>query len=129
MSVEVKPSTIEGAGMGLFATRNISKGKLVTYYSGTVYTSVPENTVYTIELSPFQYLDGRLPLEPDHLGKFINHYPKGLNVITKFNPNKRRNPHSLVRFVASRDIYAGEEIFWDYGDSYWLDEIPKEPTV
>ena len=26
----------------------------------------------------------------------------------------------LVLLVSSRDIEAGEELFFDYGDSYWL---------
>ena len=43
--VRVAPSAIEGAGMGLFATRDISAGELVTLYPcDTLVTLVPSSS-------------------------------------------------------------------------------------
>lgn len=46
--------------------------------------------------------------------RFINHAPR-----PNLRKVKQRFPDRRLRLYAARDVAAGEELFFDYGDSYW----------
>jgi hypothetical protein len=123
--VEIKPSSIENAGMGLFASTTIKKSHLIGKYRGYL-CSMDEirNRRYLCEYIPGE---GQNPsgdktewaVDAKHVGnemRFINHSVAGANVTAKCaGSNKRR----LICINATRDIKAGEELLWNYGDCYW----------
>lgn len=133
--IKIDKSLIPKAGKGLFATTDIPQGIFITYYSGVILDEFPEdNPLYAFELriptnrKKGLYIDGSKPIHKDHLGYLINHYPKGKNVDISYNSNPKRNPNRLIKFISTRKIKKGEEIYWDYGPDYWSDKpTPSSP--
>jgi hypothetical protein len=118
---EVRPSTIPGAGKGLFALAAVPKGTLIGEYCGDLI----ETMLQRLRLKDWTYVAStRDPVicvdaqhRPEMLVRYMNHH---------FDPARRNTdmcwPPELGerRFmVATRDIEAGEELFYDYGDVYW----------
>jgi len=59
---EIRPSNIHGNG--LFATRNISKGEIVTLYPGDILLYYPENHINTVKISRIGIIYGpHVPVE------------------------------------------------------------------
>eukprot|EP00697_Spironema_sp_BW2_P005044 gnl/Spiro4/16800_TR9038_c0_g1_i1.p1 gnl/Spiro4/16800_TR9038_c0_g1~~gnl/Spiro4/16800_TR9038_c0_g1_i1.p1 ORF type:complete len:136 (-),score=28.63 gnl/Spiro4/16800_TR9038_c0_g1_i1:6-413(-) len=117
--VDVRPSTISGAGLGLFATRNFETGECVVVYSGGPLLTVDQ---LPARLSDRAYV---LKLRP---GLFLNPPPTAL--ACRINDNADCTRHNVIfdkrpdegvaLVVAKRPIVAGEELFVDYGRMYWL---------
>ena len=119
--LEVKPSTITGAGNGLFTKAFIPKGTRIVEYKGKVTTwdeaRQDATNGYIYFLKPNYVIDARE--FPKSLGRYAND-AKGL-VRTK---NKWNNAQFIadglrVCLCAIKDIQPGEEIFVSYGKSYW----------
>ena len=127
--VEVRPSP--GRGEGLFAAGPIPRGTFVMDYLGEDFdegslaarygTETREDsseTAYLLELN------GVFGLEPafvdavdvtkSNAARYINH---------DSSPNlrkvKQRFPDRRLRFYANREIAPGEELLFDYGETYW----------
>lgn len=73
--------------------------------------------------------DGKPPIyidsEDEDVGgwtRFVNHSsdPEGCNLVPK-SVHESWDGMPRVWFVAKRDIEAGEELCFDYGDGYWLE--------
>jgi len=115
--LEVRVSTIAGAGKGLYTKRAIRKGETICEYSGDVLTLLQylghEDTSYTLTLSTNAYVDA---LHSDTHARYINDNadPTALNARWRKMP---REGKALV--VATRDIGPNEEIFISYGENYW----------
>ncbi|XP_005989009.3 N-lysine methyltransferase KMT5A [Latimeria chalumnae] len=121
----MKVDIIDGKGRGVLATRSFQKGEFVVEYHGdlieitdakkreTLYAQDPSTGCY---MYYFQYLSKTYCVdatkETSRLGRLINHSKTG-NCQTKLH-DTNGVPHLIL--VASRDIEAGEELLYDYGD-------------
>ncbi|KAJ7309759.1 hypothetical protein JRQ81_007825 [Phrynocephalus forsythii] len=121
----MKIDFIDGKGRGVIATRQFLRGEFVVEYHGDLieitdakkreaaYAQDPSAGCY---MYYFQYLSKTYCVdatkETDRLGRLINHSKCG-NCQTKLH-DINGVPHLIL--VASRDIKAGEELLYDYGD-------------
>ncbi|KAJ8286251.1 hypothetical protein GJAV_G00036300 [Gymnothorax javanicus] len=128
---------IEGKGRGVFAGRSFRKGQFVVEYQGDLlemkdakrreeqYCRDPAAGCY---MYYFQYLSKAYCVdatkETGRLGRLINHSKSG-NCQTKLHGINGK-PHLIL--VASRDIQAGEELLYDYGDRS-KDSIAAHPWL
>ncbi len=114
---EIRTSTIEGAGMGLFAGHAIGEEETIGYYTGEVITEKefhdPDRpfSAYVMWVTKDHILVGEGPKA--NYTRYINHddEPNAFLVVS--------SRWKTARFQALRDIEPGEEIFFDYGDDYW----------
>jgi hypothetical protein len=154
---EIRPSSVQGAGLGMYITQDLEKNTILGSYPGVVLplsqnsaklAHYPHCEAYVWRFSDSQQIIdptdqwGNLPdycwggnpnvpcstLICRHLLVLfltkvpvpttlcrINEPPKGndVNVITNENLKER-----TVTFVLERNVYAGEELFMDYGLCY-----------
>ena len=122
--VEVKRSTIPGAGKGIFAKLPLLPGDYITTYDGTYFKNLHNvplarmDRVYKI--SEFRYVVGYLePRERRGLASFINTLEKETKAknsnITK-QYNARLVAHrGRVYLKAITKVNAGEELYAPYG--------------
>ncbi|HZP38961.1 MAG TPA: SET domain-containing protein-lysine N-methyltransferase [Methylomirabilota bacterium] len=112
---EVRPSCIPDAGCGLFARRPFARGETLCEYTGDRLTTWEHfrrrDWSYLARCNGF-HLDAR-PY-PEVLAARANHH---------FDPSRRNATFTerdgRLYVVATRDIAAGEEIYVDYGLTYW----------
>ena len=84
---------------------------LPTHYNTDVNGPHPERRIYVDAEDEYK----------SSWTRFLNHAaPPADNVIPK-SIHESYDGQPRVWFVARRDIAAGEEICFDYGDDYWLD--------
>jgi uncharacterized protein len=128
--LEIKESTIAGAGKGLFTKVLIPKGSRIVEYKGTVTTwdvvkDDPTNA-YIYYVKPNHVIDARN--HPKVLARYVND-AKGL-VRTKGRNNNARfyNDGLRVFIIAEKDIQPGEEILVEYGKKYW-DTVKKNLEI
>lgn len=125
---KVKPSSIPGAGLGLFADQEINKGDVVwTFCPGYDIILTQDDLLRMSEASRWNFLNycyfdkhtKRFVLCGDD-DRFINHSKKNANLVQKQEQNGK--DEGVV--VASRDIRKGEELLCDYYE-YDLDADRK----
>jgi len=113
-------------GRGVVADKNFRRGEFVIEYDGdlidcdkakqreTEYRSNPSVGCY---MYYFTFQNRKYCVdatsESGKLGRLINHSTKTPNLTTRLFPIGDR-PHLI--FIAARDIDAGEELMYDYGD-------------
>lgn len=122
-SLVVKPSQIPGAGLGLFTTRRHEAHEVLCLYTGERLSRWQllrtRNTQYLAEtadgiICPRKHLDIK--------ARYINHH---------FDPARRnvalaayRDASSVLGrsriCISTRAIEAGEELYLDYGERYWI---------
>ncbi|XP_043924506.1 N-lysine methyltransferase KMT5A-like isoform X3 [Protopterus annectens] len=121
----LKVDYIDGKGRGVLATRCFCRGEYIVEYHGdliefwdakrreALYAQDPSTGCY---MYYFHYLGKTYCVdatkETHRLGRLINHSKNG-NCHTKLH-DISGVPHLIL--VASRDIEAGEELLYDYGD-------------
>ena len=122
---EVKPSTIEGAGQGLFAKIRLQPEDTIGYYTGEIITEEEFHhphrpfSAYVLWVCSTHIIVGEGPKA--NYTRYINHSDKPNAFLTVSSRWK------TARFEALRVIEPGEEIFFDYGDDYWeKDELLTE---
>ncbi|XP_053328161.1 N-lysine methyltransferase KMT5A isoform X2 [Spea bombifrons] len=121
----MKVDIISGKGRGVIATRHFQRGEFVVEYHGDlieITDAKKREAVYAQDSSTgcymyyFQYLNKTYCVdatkESNRLGRLVNHSKTG-NCHTKLH-NINDVPHLIL--IASRDIKAGEELLYDYGD-------------
>ncbi|CAH2295777.1 N-lysine methyltransferase KMT5A isoform X1 [Pelobates cultripes] len=121
----LKIDFISGKGRGVIATRDFQRGEYVVEYHGDlieITDAKKREAVYAQDSSTgcymyyFQYLNKNYCVdatkESSRLGRLVNHSKTG-NCHTKLH-NINDVPHLIL--IASRDITAGEELLYDYGD-------------
>lgn len=123
--IKVKKSTIPKAGKGAFATENFHKGEVIGKYTGEriskkVFEQMDNSRrVYVLEVikGNRKFLIDAYDPEKSGWPRYINHYPK----------NSKPNVEFLEdgRISVIRHIKAGEELFIDYGDQYWVETEPN----
>jgi 2'-5' RNA ligase len=115
---EVRDSTVEGVGKGLFALETIPAGEVLGEYGGDKVTSLTKwlrlrdkDYLMTTDI-PELSLDAAR--RPEMMMRYVNHHfdKTRLNLI-------RRAEGERVFYVTSREISPGEEFFVDYGELYW----------
>jgi len=113
--VEVRNSNIAGAGLGVFAKKDIQAGEELGFYRGEWlklddYSKGDRNFSYTLQLAKDIYIDA------EH---------KAYNWVSRVNSPKgtcmKTNIYwdSEGRTFAKRNIKAGEELLVGYGSLYW----------
>jgi SET domain-containing protein len=118
--VEVRPSTIEGAGRGLFAKRRIETEDTIGYYTGEIigekefYDPDRPFSAYILWVARTHIIVGEGPKA--NYTRYINHS----DTPNAFLVTSTR--WKTARFEALRTIEPGEEIFFNYGEDYWEDE-------
>ncbi|HVF98169.1 MAG TPA: SET domain-containing protein-lysine N-methyltransferase [Flavisolibacter sp.] len=119
--LEIKPSTIPGAGKGLFTKTSIAKGTRIVEYKGEIKTwdevRLEHSNAYIYFLKPNYIIDARN--HPNTLARYVND-AKGL-VQTKGKTNNAQfmNDGLRVYLVATKNIAEEEEILVAYGKAYW----------
>lgn len=117
---EVRTSTIQGAGLGLFAKQTIETGDTIGYYTGAI---INEQEFHNPDRPFSAYL---LWVTRNHI--IVGEGPKA-NYTRYINHSNQPNAFLVVstrwktaRLEAIQKIRPGEEIFFNYGDDYWDDE-------
>jgi uncharacterized protein len=128
--LEIKESSIPGAGKGLFTNTFIPKGTRIVEYKGTVTTwdavrHDPTNA-YIYFLKPNHVIDARD--HPKSLARYVNDARGLVRSKDRANNAKFTNDGLRVFVEATRDIQAGEEIFVEYGKKYW-DTVRKNNEI
>lgn len=137
LGVRIGPSTIPGAGMGLFATRAFRVGESITAYGG-YYASVdffeildiPGLRDYVIAIPPEfggGIRDARVGFRLCDMGRWSNSASDDKKNAWTFIIEGSSPPAFEVG--AARDIAAGEEILWDYGQHMRFDQKPVECSI
>ena len=150
MHLEIKESTLPGAGIGLFAYKPENAGiapvfapnptaeqrnqygtlTRVCKFDGDYITKAELDRRYGDYTAPyaFQPSENSPVIDPAghrSIGSLINHRPNrprvGIPANTKWTVNFRKNPID-VNIDATRPIMHGEEIFLSYGPKYRLNE-------
>lgn len=136
---EVKPSTIPGAGSGLFAKVKIKDGEVIGHLGGRLRTAedYPAGNHYIAsipecaweETKPYKYLDSK---EFGGNVRRINFAPSKVNGRdTGFQNAAIRQlcDYPYFIFVAIKDIEPGSEIWASYGPYYDYNRFMHEPDV
>lgn len=120
--LEVKKSTIPGAGKGLFTKKMIGKGSLITEYIGTITTwkevdHEEGNNAY------IYYVNRNYVIDASKHTKSVARYAndaRGLQRPKGFRNNSQYIMENNRVFIeAVSDIEAGGEILVSYGKEYW----------
>ncbi len=119
--LEVKESTIPGAGKGLFTKVAINKGTRIVEYKGTIKTwkevKHHYNNYYIFYVNRNHVIDAQRSKKA--VARFINH-AHGFNKVLGIRNNAAFVIDGKNVFVdAIRHIAAGSEIFVSYGKDYW----------
>jgi SET domain-containing protein len=119
--LEVKESTIPGAGLGLFTKVAIEKGTWIAEYKGRITTwkevKHDSTNMYLYTINPRHVIDARRTKKS--LARYAND-AKGLTRVKGITNNCVYVNDGLRAFVeAAKNIPAGAEILVDYGKPYW----------
>lgn len=119
--LEVKPSTIPGAGNGLFTRVAIEKGTRIVEYKGRITTwkevEWDSDNKYIYTINPKHVIDAQRTLKA--LARYAND-AKGLTKVKGLNNNCVYVNDGLRAYIESvKPIPAGAEILVAYGKDYW----------
>ena len=130
--LELKESSIPGAGLGIFATHLIKRDSYLGTYEGEYTEASAEGLVKQYPSSPyrwiiFAYSDAGYPEVPARIigsvdawnvkyanwTRYVNgtRIPQDANVVDK-------QYRGTVEYWSRRTIYPGEELFIYYGEEY-----------
>jgi SET domain-containing protein len=114
---EIRTSTIQDAGLGLFAKETIHSDDTIGYYTGEV---IEVTQLHDSKRASSAYL---LWICRNHI--IVGHGPKA-NYTRYINHSNQPNAFLVVstrwktaRIEAIQTIQPGEEIFFNYGEDYW----------
>ena len=119
--LEVKPSTIPGAGNGLFTRVAIEKGTRIVEYKGRITTwkevEWDSDNKYIYTINPKHVIDAQRTLKA--LARYAND-AKGLTKVKGLNNNCVYVNDGLRAYIECvKPIPAGAEILVAYGKDYW----------
>ena len=117
----IQPSTLPGAGMGLFTSIDIPRGTLIIEYLGTVTTW--NDIKHEIDNPYLCYVNRNHVINgaphPEHLARYANDAAGPVRLEGTRNNSFFEVDGSRVFIKATRRIPAGTEIFVNYGKEYW----------
>ena len=133
--LELKPSTISNAGIGVFAKEDIEEDSIIAEYRGTI-TTLDEQIIRASDKCII-LCDDKIIVGNNCVASLINdaiffkdsytHEEfKDITDIKKFPLHKNYNcksswlKHKKVFITSIRPIKKGEELFYSYGFNYWL---------
>ena len=103
------------AGLGLFAMRPFKKGERIIEYTGRTLANAEEYTSrskYLFEMNSRKTIDGSIR---SNIARYINH---------SCNPNcEPEIERGRVFIDAIKNIKAGQEFVYDYGEEYFNEHI------
>lgn len=119
-SLEVKPSSIKVAGSGLFTNMDLPANTIVMYYEGEVCSeaeyerraAADECTYMKYVVNRDMYVDGAKA--GSSKARFINHKSKDECQLDWGDDGA---------IFTLRAVKAGEELFINYGENYWSEEV------
>ncbi|KAL2259142.1 hypothetical protein VTK26DRAFT_7270 [Humicola hyalothermophila] len=128
-TVVLGKSQLEGCGYGLFAAEDIAQDEFVIEYTGELISHDEgvrrENRRGDVfdEENKVSYLFTLLEQEGiwvdaaiyGNLSRYINHASDTCNIMPRI---MYVNHEYRIKFLAIRDIKAGEELFFNYGDNF-----------
>lgn len=120
--IEVKESTLPGAGNGLFARDFIPRGTRIVEYKGKISTWKDVNhddgdNGYIYYVKRNHVIDARN--QKTAMARYAND-ARGISRVKGINNNSTYVEDGVKVYIESRkDIPAGEEIFVEYGKEYW----------
>lgn len=133
-SLKVAPSTMEGAGNGLFATAHIPKGALVCNYSGFRHHYQSQKRFKGSARAYILKLKNGWPKHNRMNDGFVDALPTE-DVLARFINDPKLEERCNVKFehiqepeiwhcpvVSLRVIEEGEELFISYGPVYWAEQ-------
>ena len=133
-SLKVAPSTIEGAGNGLFATAHIPKGAVVCNYSGFRHHYQSQKRFKGCARAYVLKLQNGWPKHNRMNDGFVDALPTE-DVLARFINDPKLEERCNVKFehiqepgiwhcpvVSLRDIEEGEELYISYGPVYWAEQ-------
>jgi hypothetical protein len=118
VKVEVRPSTISGAGQGLFALERIEARVTIGEYTGDIVDSVSkvlrlrDKAYVALTADPAICIDALR--RPEVMMRYICHHPQQEKRNVHF-----RNQGSRKFVETTRPVDPGDELFTDYSDIYW----------
>jgi len=111
--LEIKQSSIDCAGNGVFTLEPITNNTTIGEYIGEICESAQDSGRYCVETKSGKLIDAYL--YPRTVMAMINDSHN-----SKFTNNCKLQVYELkAEIVSTRDIEDNEELFLDYGDSYW----------
>ncbi len=117
LGVEVRPSQIKAAGLGLWAVRDFPKGTVLFHYEGERMTQSEYNEryaedemgVYGIELNKKTIIDARRT--DSGVARYVCTYQGS----TKKPNIEYQSDNKVIEMITCRAVKAGEELLGDYG--------------
>ena len=104
------------SGLGLFATLDIKKGTVIIEYIGNIIDDKEaerkHKTMYIFEIKKNVNIDGSPRW---NIGRYVNY---------SCDPNSEtENRKNRIYVIATKNIKAGDEITYDYGEEFVLEHI------
>ena len=130
--LELRPSTVPGAGLGLFAVgQGFQPGEFIAQYTGDILDKRELERRYGKYTAPYAILLKKNVCidSATHrsIASLVNHRPVSL-VNSRFKWLYMRNPQG-IELCATKRIQNGEEIFVNYGPNYRLHEKNSSYTT
>jgi len=130
--LKLAPSQIENSGLGVYSCQYIPKDSFIGYYEGVWNHLMKTASNYSY------YINYRTVIDIDPLNKpytcmfndayrtdFSNNIKSEVllddNIIEKISIKNsyKIDVNKVVGLYSTKDIYPGEEMFFEYGDFYW----------
>lgn len=139
LKLEIRPSQIPNAGNGVFVTQPIVQNEIITEYRGNI-VEYKQNEQMPSDRCHF--ISPTLMIDSDNVGGMVNDLvdlrqltvEEMRNIVDGGNFPKHPNldyncayarVQQKVLIMALRDINVGEELYVNYGRSYWLGAYNK----
>lgn len=136
-AILVQLSTIEGLGNGLFAGKDFEAGEIVTGYSGLEITHAQATAlmrrglgshIRSLWLMQSAIYGHKMPHKGYFGGSFVNHHASDANA-EFFNIDTCGGCLRTVVIRTTRAVRAGEELFLNYGKTYFEQNRLEDATA
>ncbi len=122
--LQVKKSTLPGAGKGLYALENIAKGEIVVEYTGEeIDWQEYKARVEKNQDGYLFFINWKKCIDAFHTPDALARYANDANGFSKVKGCRNNAVYKVMKgrayIVATRKVMAGAEIFVDYSRDYW----------